>query len=454
MKIDIVILAAGKGTRMNSDKPKVLHEIGGKPMLQHVIDSISLLDDTSVNVVIGHGAEQVKAQVMGDIEYVTQSEQLGTGHAVAQVLPLLRENALCLILYGDVPLTKPSTLQKLVEVTNKQSMSVLTVSLDDATGYGRIVRNEEQKVVAIVEQKDASPEQLNLQEINTGIMAAYQQDLARWLPELSNSNAQGEYYLTDIIAMAVSDGIAVNTASPDSANEVEGVNNKLQLATLERVYQSEQATLLMQKGLTIADPARIDVRGELQAGKDVFVDVNCVFSGKVTLGDNVRIGPNCVITNAKIADGAEVFANSVIENAEMKAMSSLGPFGRLRPESVLGEGAKVGNFVEVKKSSLGKNSKANHLAYIGDAEVGEGCNIGAGTITCNYDGANKFKTSIGDNVFIGSNSTLVAPLTLSSNAFVGAGSTITSNVDQDVLAVGRGKQKNIKGWKRPEKNAK
>lgn len=451
MKIDVIILAAGKGTRMKSDRPKVLHEIGGQSMLQRVIDSASSLGDTSLSVVIGHGAELVKAQTSGVSNFVLQTEQLGTGHAVSQVLPALRDDALCLILYGDVPLIQPETLERLIAATTPGSMSILTVTLDDATGYGRIVRDDNGKVTSIVEQKDGTVEQLAIKEINTGIMAVYQQQLASWLPNLSNDNAQGEYYLTDIVAMAVNDDISINTSSPKTSEEVEGVNNKVQLAVLERFYQKACADALMIDGATLADPARTDIRGTVSVGKDVYIDVNCVFKGKVSLGNSVTIGPNCTIENATIEDNVVVHANSVIESANMQNGSSLGPFGRLRPGADLGEGAKVGNFVEVKNSTLGKNSKANHLAYVGDAEIGSGCNIGAGTITCNYDGANKYKTSMGDNVFIGSNSTLVAPLTLSDNAFVGAGSTITLDLKTEELGVGRAKQRNIKGWKRPVK---
>lgn len=438
---------------MNSDLPKVLHPIGGSPMLQLVIDSVKSLGDTSINVVIGHGAGQVESQVEGNINFVLQEEQLGTGHAVAQVLPSLREGALCLILYGDVPLIQPATLQRLINATPDQSMGMLTVSLDDSTGYGRIIRDASGKVTSIVEQKDASEEQLRVSEINTGIMAVNQQQLSKWLPKLSNENAQGEYYLTDIVAMAVADEISVNTVSPSFPEEVEGVNDKRQLAALERVYQRNKADELMQYGVTLADPSRIDIRGKLTAGKDVFIDVNCVFNGSVELGNGVHIGPNAVISNAKIADGATVYANCVIEDSEMLEDSMIGPFGRLRPGVTLGRSSKVGNFVEMKNTTLGAGSKANHLAYIGDTVVGEKCNIGAGTITCNYDGAKKYKTNMGDNVFVGSNSTLVAPLSLSDNAFVGAGSTITTDIDTDELGIGRSKQRNIKGWKRPTKDS-
>jgi len=453
LKIDVIILAAGKGTRMNSDLPKVLHQIGGAPMLQLVIDSVKSLGDPSINIVVGHGAEQVESQIEGDINFVLQKKQLGTGHAVAQVLPDLREGALCLILYGDVPLIQPATLQRLIDATPDQSMGMLTASLADATGYGRIIRDPSGKVASIVEQKDASAEQLKVSEINTGIMAVKQEQLSEWLPMLSNENAQGEYYLTDIVAMAVSDEIKVNTVSPSFSEEVEGVNDKRQLAALERVFQRQKADELMQAGVTLADPARIDIRGELIAGKDVFIDVNCVFNGRVELGDGVYIGPNAVISNARIAAGASVYANCVIDDSEMLEDSMIGPYGRLRPGVTLGRSSKVGNFVEMKNTTLGTGYKANNLAYIGDTVDAEKCNNGAGTITCNYDGAKKYKTSMGDNVFVGSNSTLVAPLSLSDNAFVGAGSTITADIDADELGIGRSKQKNIKGWKRPTKDS-
>lgn len=455
MKIDVIILAAGKGSRMYSNKPKVLHELGGKPMVQHVIDAALPLGDIALHLVVGHGADQVKAGVKVDadveINFVEQSEQLGTGHAVLQSLPSLRENSLCLILYGDVPLIKMETLTRLIEVTTKQTMGLLTIKLDDPTGYGRIVRNSSGQVTSIVEQKDGDKDQLAIKEVNTGIMCVPQNQLANWLPALSNDNAQQEYYLTDIIAMAAKDEVVVHTVLPERASEVEGVNNKMQLSTLERAYQQQRASALLLKGVTLADPARIDIRGGLTAGEDVFIDVNAVFSGDVQLGNNVSIGPNCTISNASIGDNTHIYANSVIEDASVGENCAVGPFGRLRPGAQLERGAKIGNFVEVKNSRLGEGSKANHLAYVGDADVGSGSNIGAGTITCNYDGANKFKTTLGKNVFIGSNSTLVAPLVVEDNGFVGAGSTINQTVPEDNLAVSRSRQKNIEGWKRPKK---
>ena len=451
MKIDVVILAAGQGSRMRSSKPKVLHSIGGKSMLQQVVDAASALQDVDIHIVVGHGADQVREAMGEGCHYAEQKEQLGTGHAVAQALPLLREGSKTLILYGDVPLTKTETLQAMLDAVDEQSMAVLTTQLNDATGYGRIVRDQAGAVLSIVEQKDANAEQLAIREINTGIMCIPQAQLSRWLPQLSNDNAQNEYYLTDVIALAVADGVAINTPQPGSSHEVQGVNNREQLAELERVLQGWNASRLMTNGATLADPARVDIRGDIEVGQDVFIDINTVFTGKVTIGSNVRIGPNCVITNASIADNSEIFANSVIEDASVGKHCNVGPYARLRPGAVLADKARVGNFVEVKNSRIGEGSKANHLAYIGDAEIGAGSNIGAGTITCNYDGANKFKTTMGDNVFIGSNSTLVAPLEIEDGGFVGAGSTITTKVPTDTLAVGRGKQRNISGWQKPVK---
>ena len=457
MKIDVVILAAGQGSRMRSSLPKVLHPIGGQPMLQQVVDAanaITIADgaDIDVHIVIGHGADQVR-EVMGDQhQYAVQREQLGTGHAVAQALPLLNKGSKTLVLYGDVPLIKTDTLQAMIDAVDDNTMAVLTTELDDATGYGRIVRDASGAMQSIVEQKDANDEQLAIKEINTGIMCIPQAWLEQWLPQLSNSNAQNEYYLTDIIALAARDGVAIKTPQPESAHEVQGVNNRQQLAELERILQSWRAEALMVNGATLADPARIDIRGQVNVGQDVFIDINTVFKGDVTLGANVTIGPNCVITNATIADGSEIHANSVIEDAEVGKGCSVGPYGRLRPGARLADKARVGNFVEVKNATLGEGSKANHLAYLGDAEIGANSNIGAGTITCNYDGANKFKTTMGKDVFIGSNSTLVAPLEIEDGGFVGAGSTITTKVPSDNLAVGRGKQRNIAGWKKPQKN--
>lgn len=450
--LDILILAAGQGTRMRSARPKVLHDIAGKAMLQHVIDRARTLGTANLKVIIGHGAEQVQAVISGpDIEWVAQHEQLGTGHAVQQALPVLDSKAVCLILYGDVPLTDPATMARLIELVDQDAMALLTVQLADPSGYGRILRDQSGAVQAIVEHKDASDAQRQISEVNTGIMAVRSEDLLRWLPALSNDNAQGEYYLTDIIAMAVADGRTVRTAEPDNEQEVQGVNDKRQLAMLERWYQQQQALQLMTQGATLRDPERIDIRGELRIGQDVMIDVNTVFEGQVNLGDAVSIGPNCLIINSRIEAGVEIKANSVIEDSVVERDCVVGPFARLRPGTRLEAGARIGNFVEVKKSHIGKGSKVNHLSYIGDADIGVNANIGAGTITCNYDGVNKSKTRIGDGAFIGSNTALVAPVEVGNNATVGAGSVINKNVDDGVLAVARGSQKTIRSWKRPTK---
>jgi len=451
MPLDIVILAAGQGTRMNSSLPKVLHPIAGKPMLQHVIDAARVFDDAKIHVVVGHGADQVRQAIVGDIHWVEQAQQLGTGHAVLQALPKLRKDATVLVLYGDVPLVNPATLKQMVLATSNRGMTLLTVELENPSGYGRIVRNARDSVESIVEQKDADEEQLRIREVNTGIMAVAAADLARWLPTLNNQNAQAEFYLTDIIAMANRDGIEINTHTAQSEAEVLGVNDRHQQARLERIYQDKQARALMAQGVTLMDPQRFDCRGQISVGRDVVIDVNVVFHGDVELGNHVVIEPNCIITNAKIGNGSRIKANTVIENAVVGENVDVGPFARLRPGTVLSNGAKVGNFVETKNAKFGEDSKANHLAYIGDAEIGAGCNIGAGTITCNYDGVNKHKTVMGDNVFVGSNSTLVAPLTIEAGGFVGAGSTVTKTVPENTLAVARGQQRNITGWQRPSK---
>lgn len=454
--LNIVILAAGKGTRMKSQLPKVLHPVAGRPLLQHVLDTARQLGSSEPLItVIGHGAEQIEARLAADdVRFILQEQQHGTGHAVAQALPHIQEQAIVLILYGDVPLTKVSTLQALIECVSDNSLGLLTLIMDNPSGYGRIVRDAENHVVAIVEHKDASAEQLAINEINTGIMAVKGAHLQRWLPRLSNNNAQGEYYLTDIIAMAEADGITINTAQPGNEWEVLGINNRQQQAQLERYYQMKQAKALMEQGLTLLDPARFDCRGELSIGNDVVIDINCVFEGKVVLGNNVSIGPNCCIKNAAIGDNCTVKANTLIDDAQLAANCEVGPFARLRPGAVLEKGAKVGNFVEMKKAVLGEGSKANHLTYLGDTIVGKNANIGAGTITCNYDGVNKFVTEIGDDAFIGSNTALVAPVKVGKGATVGAGSTINQAVPDDQLAVARGKQRNIEGWKRPTKKPK
>ncbi len=452
MSLEVIILAAGQGTRMRSKRPKVLHPLAGKPMLRHVIETAQAMRATAIHVVVGHGADQVKTEIADcGVNWVMQSEQLGTGHAVAQAMPAVQPDAQVLVLYGDVPLTSAETLSALMALLGDQRYGILTVTLDDPTGYGRIIRDDQGEVQRIVEQKDGSAAELAVTEVNSGIVAGNAADFSRWLPQLGNANAQGEYYLTDLTAMAVAEGFTVVTSQPPTAVEVEGVNSRTQLEQLERVYQRAIAEKLMAGGASLADASRIDVRGELSTGQDVAIDVNCVFSGEVSLGDEVLIGANCVISNATVGAGTVIEPNSVIEDAQIGRRCTIGPFARIRPGTVMAEGAKVGNFVETKKANIGKGSKVNHLSYIGDAEVGEKVNIGAGTITCNYDGVNKYKTVMGSGVFIGSNSALVAPVTIGDNATVAAGSVITGDVAADQLAVARGKQRNIDGWKRPKK---
>jgi len=449
---DIVILAAGKGTRMQSALPKVLHKIAGKSLLAHVLDAADSLPNSQKIVVTGHGSQQVRDSfVRSDCTFVEQPQQLGTAHAVQMALPHLRENATVLILYGDVPLITPATLKAMLNAVCDRQISLLTVNLKNPMGYGRIVRNQESEIDAIVEQKDANPDQLEITEVNTGVLALGAKQLQAWLPLIDNNNAQGEYYLTDLIALARSQGYRVQSIQPKSATEVEGVNNRVQLSQLERAHQLELAEQLMLSGTSLADPSRFDQRGQLTAGSDNYIDVNCLFEGDVSIGSGVHIGPNCHVTNSRIGDAVVIKANTVIEDAVIGDHAVLGPFARIRPGTVLGKNTKVGNFVETKKAYVGDGSKINHLSYIGDAELGAGVNIGAGTITCNYDGVNKHKTTIGDGVFVGSNSTLIAPLTILDRGFVAAGSTLTQNVPSESLAVSRTKQRNIEGWKRPTK---
>ncbi len=451
MSLDIVILAAGQGTRMRSALPKVLHPVAGRSMLAHVIDTARSLSPQSIQVVIGHGADLVRQRLAADdLNFVIQAKQLGTGHAVAQALPHLTAEKV-LILYGDVPLIQNATLRGLLEKVDARRLGLLTVELADPTGYGRILRDVSGQVQAIVEHKDASAEQRAIREGNTGILAVPGARLSDWLGRLSNSNAQGEYYLTDVIAMAVADGLRVETAQAGDEMEVLGANDRIQLAQLERHYQQRAARDLMARGVTLLDPARFDLRGEVSVGRDVLIDVNVILEGRVVIEDGVSIGPNCVIKDSTLRAGAVVKANSHLDGAELGEGADCGPFARLRPGSVLGRKAHVGNFVELKNAVLGEGAKAGHLSYLGDAEVGARSNIGAGTITCNYDGANKFRTVMGEDVFIGSNSSLVAPLTLGAGATTGAGSTVTADVPGNTLAVGRAKQRNIEGWKRPQK---
>lgn len=450
--LDILILAAGKGTRMRSDLPKVLHPIGGKAMVAHVADTARLVGGEQLLIVTGHGAEKVETAMQADdVRFVLQAEQLGTGHAVQQALPHLRGDATVLILYGDVPLTKAETLKKLVAAVSDTQMGLLTVNLPDPTGYGRIVRDASGFVTAIVEHKDANDAQKAISEINTGIMAVRASHLQRWLPALTNNNAQGEYYLTDIIAMARADGVAIHVEQPNAIEEVEGVNNRQQQAALERFYQAENAKALMAEGVTLLDPARFDCRGSLRVGRDVVIDVNCVIEGDVTLEDGVQIDANCVLINCHIGRNSHIKAFSHIEGATLAGRCEIGPYARLRPGTELAESVKIGNFVETKKAIIATGSKVNHLSYVGDATVGSNVNVGAGVITCNYDGVNKFKTVIGNDVFVGSNSALVAPVNLGDGSTVGAGSVITKNVDAADLAVARSRQANLKGWQRPTK---
>ena len=451
MSLDVVILAAGQGSRMRSTLPKVLHRIGGKPMVEHVIEAACTLPDSRIHVVVGHGAEKVEQALNGrDVNVARQTEQKGTGHAVAQTLDCLNDGPV-LILYGDVPLLAPHTLAAMMAQVSTDTLSLLTVTLNEPHGYGRIVRNTEGRVTGIVEQKDASEAQRLIKECNTGILATTGAQLKRWLPALTSDNAQGEYYLTDIIAMAASEGVTIDTHQPSAAFEVQGVNDRVQLATLERCYQAVKVDAVMRAGATVADPARVDIRGELTVGQDVLIDVNCVFEGQVTLGDGVKIGPGCIIRSAHIGAGTQIDAYSVIDGAHVDGHNAIGPFARLRPGAELREGAKVGNFVEIKKAVLGKGAKVNHLSYIGDADIGERVNVGAGSITCNYDGVNKSRTVLGDDVFIGSNTALVAPVTVGHRSTTAAGSVITEDVADATLAIGRARQVAKPGWKRPTK---
>lgn len=451
MSLEIVILAAGQGTRMRSALPKVLHPVAGNSMLGHVIHTARQLDPQRIHVVIGHGAEAVRERLAADdLNFVLQDQQLGTGHAVAQAVPFIKSDTV-LILYGDVPLIEVETLQRLLKLAAPQQLGLLTVELDDPTGYGRIVRDAAGKVTAIVEHKDTNDVERAITEGNTGILALPFERLGDWVSRLSNNNSQGEYYLTDVIAMAVSDGLVVATEHPHDTMEVQGANDRKQLAELERHYQLRAARRLMAQGVTLRDPARFDVRGEVTVGRDVLIDINVILEGKVVIEDDVVIGPNCVIKDSTLRKGVVIKANSHIEGAMLGEGSDAGPFARLRPGTVLEARAHVGNFVELKNAHMGEGAKAGHLTYLGDAEIGARTNIGAGTITCNYDGANKWKTVLGEDVFIGSNNSLVAPVDISAGATTAAGSTITQNVDNAQLAVGRARQKNIDGWKRPEK---
>lgn len=449
MSLNVVILAAGQGKRMYSKLPKVLQPLGGKPLLAHVLDTARQLQPATLVVVYGHGGEAVRQTIGSDsVCWALQTPQLGTGHALAQALPHLDASLPTLVLYGDVPLVQAATLQHLVHQAG-DGLGLLTVHLAQPQGYGRIVRSAMGSVCGIVEEKDATPAERAIQEVNTGIMVLPSSRLPGWLKALSNANAQGEYYLTDVVAMAVAAGLPVRTAHPEGAWEVQGVNDKLQLAELERIYQRRQAEALLRQGVRLADPARLDIRGTLVCGRDVSIDVGCVFAGTVELAEAVEIGPYCVLQNVRVGAGSRIAAFSHIDGAEIGPDAVIGPYARLRPGSVLASGAHVGNFVEIKNSRIGQDSKANHLAYVGDADIGARVNIGAGTITCNYDGANKHRTVIEDDVFIGSDTQLVAPVRVGRGATLGAGTTLTKDAPAEALTVSRARQTSVPGWKRP-----
>lgn len=450
--LHIVILAAGKGTRMYSKLPKVLHEVGGIPLVQHVINAAQTLNPASIQVVVGHGKELVQETIKSPVTWVVQDQQLGTGHALKCALPNLPKDGKTLILYGDVPLTDTQTLEQLLAAAGDE-VGLLTDVLENPHGYGRIIRNE-QGICAIVEEKDANTEQKQIQEINTGILVLPNSHLEKWLGTLQNSNAQGEYYLTDVIALAVQDGITVHGVQVRASHLAAGINNKLQLAEIERIYQFNQAQALMSAGLTLRDPQRFDLRGKLSHGQDCVIDVNVVMEGSCELGDDVIIGANCVLNNVKIGSGCQIAPFSHLSDCEVGCNGRIGPFARLRPNAQLGDDVHIGNFVEVKNSQVGNGSKVNHLSYIGDASIGNNTNVGAGSITCNYDGVNKFKTTIGDNVRIGSGTMMVAPVTINDLATTGAGSVITRDCPANQLTIGRARQVSIEKWQRPEKAAK
>ncbi len=451
--LHIIILAAGKGTRMHSSVPKVLHQLAGAPLLEHVVSTAKKLNPSQIHVVVGHGKQQVESAFEGEkIKFVDQAEQLGTGHAVQQAINAIDNDSNCLVLYGDVPLIAESTLQSLVNSIDSFSLALLTSIVDDPTGYGRILRDETNSACGIVEQKDATIEQCAINEINTGFLCARTEKLKTWLQQIDNDNAQKEFYLTDIVKLAHDAGEPINTLQPTSNNEIIGINNRVELAKVERIYQLSKAEQFMKSGVTVVDPNRLDIRGEVSIAEDTIIDVNCVIIGKTEIDANVTIHPNCVISNSKIGSGTTIHANTVIENAIIGTSVNVGPFARIRPGTELGDEVRIGNFVETKNAKLKAGAKANHLSYVGDSEVGSNTNIGAGVITCNYDGANKHKTKIGNDVFVGSDSQLVAPVTIEDGATIGAGSTITNNVEKNQLAISRSRQRQIDGWKRPSKN--
>lgn len=452
LNLGIVILAAGQGSRMKSATPKVLHAIAGKPMLQHVIDTAHAINAIKTVVVYGHGGQLVREKLASaDVEWAHQQQQLGTGHAVAQALPLLNGVDRVLILYGDVPLIRQETLSRLLDAGKNTALGLLTVELADPTGYGRIVRDEEGALLRIVEHKDASHQERAIHEVNVGIMDVDAQKLADWVGRLDSDNAQAEFYLTDIIGMAVHEGITVASAQPADLYEVIGINDRLQLAELERNYQLIRAEELMRNGVTLADPTRLDIRGNATVTQDVMLDINVILEGEVVLAEGVSIGANCILRNCSIGAGTRIKENSVIEDAVIGEQCQIGPFARIRPGTVLANDCHIGNFVELKNAQVDHGSKINHLSYVGDCSVGSDVNIGAGTITCNYDGANKHRTVIGDRVFVGSDTQLIAPVTVESGATIGAGSTITSDAPADQLTLSRAEQRSIKGWKRPVK---
>lgn len=451
--LHIVVLAAGQGTRMRSRLPKVLHVVGDKPMLGHVLDTARALKADTIHIVQGHGGETVRSQFKApDVTWAHQAEQLGTAHAVQQAMPAIPDDAIVLVLYGDVPLIQPETLQGAVDAADK-ALVLVTAQVVDSSGYGRILRDKKNSVKGIVEENDATAAQRKICEINTGFIAAPAKRLRGWLSKVRNKNAKREYYLTDIVAMAVKDKVRIVTVNAEEA-EILGVNDRRQLAQVERMLQARQAQRLMREGLALRDPSRFDLRGQLSVGRDCRLDVNVVIEGRVVLGDNVSIGAGCHIRDCEIGNGSEVLPNSVLEGAIIGHDCHVGPFARLRPGTVLANKSRIGNFVETKKAVIGEGSKINHLSYIGDAELGRDVNVGAGTITCNYDGANKHKTVIGDGAFIGSDTSLVAPVTVGAGATIGAGSTINKDVPADKLTVSRAKQITLDGWKRPSKKTK